>query len=267
MCRLYGVTRSGFYAWRRRAPSIRQQTDDRLTAQIKQLHIESRETYGSPRLHQALRQNGTCVGVKRVARLMRQNCLFARSARIYRRRPGTKEFFYRLGNQTLEVKASECNQVWVGDVTYLKVHEGWRYCAVVMDRYSRRIVGWALSKRRDVALTLKAFNRAVRARRPEPGLIFHTDRGIEYSSFAFRKRLTQLGVIQSMNRPQSMNDNAYMESFFHSLKSDIYHGIPLESEAQLTLRLRSYFPFYNQERLHSSLAYRTPVQYEAVAVC
>ena len=267
MCRLYGVTRSGFYAWCRRVPSIRQQIDEKLTEQIKRLHKESRETYGSPRLHQALRQNGTHVGVKRVARLMRQNSLLARSAGIYRRRPGTKEFFYRLANQTLNVKANQCNRVWVGDVTYLKVREGWRYCAVVMDRYSRRIIGWALSKRRDVALTLKAFNRAVRHRRPEPGLIFHSDRGIEYASFVFRKRLTQLGVIQSMNRPQSMNDNAFMESFFHSLKSDIYHGIALETEAQLNHRLKSYFPFYNQQRLHSSLAYRTPVQYEAFAVC
>ncbi len=267
MCRLYGVTRSGFYAWHKRTPSVRQQTDDLLTEQIKLLHKDSRETYGSPRLHQALRQNGTRVGVKRVARLMRQSSLLARSAGIYRRRPGTKEFFYRLANQTLDVKANECNRVWVGDVTYLKAREGWRYCAVVMDRYSRRIIGWALSKRRDVALTLKAFNRAVRARRPEPGLIFHTDRGIEYASFMFRKRLTQLGVIQSMNRPQSLNDNAFMESFFHSLKSDIYHGIPLETETQMSLRLKNYFPFYNQQRLHSALAYQTPVQYEAIAVC
>ena len=267
MCRLYGVTRSGFYAWLNRSPSRRDQSDGALLEQIRQLHKASRETYGSPRVHQALQQNGTCVGVKRVARLMRQNSLLARSAGIYRRRPGTKEFFYRLGNQALEADASACNRVWVGDVTYLKVREGWRYCAVVMDRYSRRIVGWALGKRRDVALTLKAFNRAVRARRPGPGLIFHTDRGIEYASFIFRRRLTQIGVIQSMNRPQSMNDNAFMESFFHSLKSDIYHGIPLESEAQLTHRLKRYFPFYNQERLHSSLAYRTPVQYEAIAVC
>jgi len=167
----------------------------------------------------------------------------------------------------LNVKANECNRVWVGDVTYLKVREGWRYCAVVMDRYSRRIIGWALSKRRDVALTIKAFNRAVRARRPEPGLIFHSDRGIEYASFVFRKRLTQLGVIQSMNRPQSMNDNAFMESFFHSLKSDIYHGIPLETESQLKQRLKNYFPFYNQQRLHSSLKYQTPIQYETFAVC
>lgn len=267
MCRLYGVTRAGFYAWRRRAPSLRQQSDDVLTAQIKQLHQASHETYGSPRLHQALRQNGTQVSVKRVARLMRQHRIVARSARIYRRCPGVKEFFYQLNNHALDAQANTCNRVWVADVTYLKVREGWRYCAVVMDRFSRRIIGWAISARRDVALTLKALNRAVRARRPQPGLIFHTDRGIEYAGFAFRKRLTALGVIQSMNRPQRMNDNAFMESFFHSMKSDMYHGIALETYAQLQKRIQDYIPFYNQERLHSSLDYQTPFQREQIAEC
>ena len=136
-----------------------------------------------------------------------------------------------------------------------------------MDRYSRRILGWATSARRDVALTLKAFNRAVRTRQPPAGLIFHTDRGIEYAAYAFRERLSELGVVQSMNRPQRMNDNAFMESFFHSMKSDIYHGIPLESEVQLQRRLQSYIPFYNQERLHSSLGYQTPIHREQLAVC
>ena len=267
MCRLYGVTRAGFYAWCRRTPSQRQQADAVLTTAIKQVHQRSRETYGSPRVHQALQHAGNKVGVKRVARLMRQHRIVARSARIYRRRPGVKEFFYRLDNHALATQATACDRLWVGDVTYLKVREGWRYCAVVMDRYSRRILGWATSARRDVALTLKAFNRAVRTRQPPAGLIFHTDRGIEYAAYAFRERLSELGVVQSMNRPQRMNDNAFMEWFFHSMKSDIYHGIPLESEAQLQRRLQSYIPFYNQERLHSSLGYQTPIHREQLDVC
>ena len=267
MCRVYGVTRAGFYAWCQRAPCDRQQTDDKLVVQIQQLHKDSKHTYGSPRVHQALRKSGKRVGVKRVARLMRQHRIVARSALIYRRRPGVKEFFYRLSNQAIGVQADACNRVWVADVTYLKVREGWRYWAVVMDRFSRRIIGSALSQRRDVALTLKALNQAVRHRKPPAGLIFHTDRGIEYAGFSFRERLTQLGVIQSMNRPQRMNDNAFMESFFHSMKSDIYHGIPIENHAQMQRRLQSYVPFYNDVRLHSSLNYQTPIQTEQLAVC
>lgn len=169
-------------------------------------------------------------------------------------------------NRQLGVIADRADRVWVGDITYLKVGGQWRYLAIVIDKYSRRVVGWSLGRHKDVALTLASLNRAVFHRRPGPGVIFHTDRGIEYAGYAFRDRLTQLGFVQSMNRPGKLTDNAHMESFFHSMKSDVVHGVVFEQEKELQKMMRSYIPFYNQKRLHSSLGYLSPVQYETIAV-
>jgi putative transposase len=140
----------------------------------------------------------------------------------------------------------------------------WRYLAVVMDRYSRRIVGWSVSIRKDVRLTLAALERAVYNRRPRPGVIFHTDRGIEYAAYAFRRRLAALGFVQSMNRPGAIADNAHMESFFHSMKTDVVHGVRVGSDETLARLLRSYIPYYNGVRLHSGLDYHAPAAYEAL---
>src|SRR4030095_4870855 len=139
------------------------------------------------------------------------------------------------------------------------------YLAVVMDRYSRRIVGWSFGPRKDVGLTLAALNSAVRSRRPRQALVFHTDRGLEYGATAFRERLAELGFRQSMNRPGKMTDNAYVESFFHSMKSDIYHGVRFFDDKQLRAALQSYISFYNQNRLHSSLQYVPPATFEQQA--
>ena len=159
-----------------------------------------------------------------------------------------------------------CNhidQVWVGDITYLKVAGAWRYLAVVMDRYSRRVIGWSLGAAKDARLTLAAFNRAVFHRRPRPGVIFHSDRGVEYAAYAFRRRLATLGFVQSMNRPREITDNAHMESFFHSMKSDVVHGVRFGQDTELVSLLRSYIPYYNAVRLHSGIGYSSPVAYEA----
>ncbi len=262
MCRLYGVTRGGYYAWRRRAKSARAVCEERLIEEIRAIFECSRGTYGSPRILRALRQRGIWVGEKRVARLMRERGIRARSVRIYRRIPGTHRFFTNIPNRQRAKEATAPDQVRVGDITYLRLGNQWRYLAVVMDRCSRKVVGWAMGRNRDVSLTLRALNRAVQRRHPTPGLIFHSDRGIEYAGLAYRRRLAELGFIQSMNRPLRMNDNAYMESFFHSLKSDEYHNRKFSSEEELRLMIKSYLPFYNQERLHSGLGYLSPVQYE-----
>ena len=153
----------------------------------------------------------------------------------------------------------------MGDITYLKVGALYRYLAVVMDRYSRRIVGWSFGPRKDVRLTLAALDSAVRSRRPRQALVFHTDRGLEYGATAFRERLAKLEFRQSMNRPGKMTDNAYVESFFHSMKTEIYHGVRFATDEQLRLALRSYVSFYNQERLHSSLHYVPPATFEQQA--
>lgn len=263
ICALYGVSRSGYYAWCQRPPSERSIEDERLLARISEVHESSRGTYGSPRVHEALRADGEEVGRRRVARLMRENAIRARCARLYRANPGHHEFFTNIGNQVRKVEVTGCNQVWVGDVTYLKVGTGWTYLAVVMDRYSRRVLGWSFGRSRDAGLTLKALASAVRARGGVVGKVFHSDRGVEYASYRYRHRLDSLGIQQSMNRPRRMNDNAHVESFFGSMKSDFFHGQTFRTEAELRGAIASYMMFYNRQRTHTALGYRTPEAFEA----
>lgn len=263
MCALYGVTRGGFYAWQCRQPSTRTSQDARLTERIRQIHQQSRGYYGSPRVAGQLRREGVPIGQRRVARLMRCARLQGRSARRYHRSMvGQRAFFASVPNQQRAQVVQAPNQLWVGDVTYLKVAGQWRYLAAVMDRHSRRILGWSLSTRRNAALTSDALRHSVRKRQAAPGLMFHSDRGIEYAAFEYRNQLARLGIIQSMNRPGKMNDNAHMESFFHSMKAEELHGRRFDNDEQLRQALRSYIAFYNQQRLHSALRYLPPVTFE-----
>jgi putative transposase len=263
MCVLYGVTRGGFYAWQSRQPSVHSGQDVRLTERIRQVHAQSRGNYGSPRVVRQLRREGEPIGRRRVARLMRGARLQGRSARRYHRSMvRQRAFFASVPNQQRAQATHAPNQVWVGDVTYLKVAGQWRYLAVVMDRHSRRVLGWSLGTRRDAALTSDALRHSVRKRQPAPGLMFHSDRGIEYAAFNYRNQLARLGIVQSMNRPGEMNDNAHMESFFHSLKAEDLHGRRFDNDEQLRQALRSYIAFYNQQRLHSALRYLPPAAFE-----
>jgi transposase InsO family protein len=262
MCRLYGVTRAGFYAWCSRERSERERQNAQLAERIRIVHRDSRGIYGSPRVYQALRKRGCRASENRVARVMRTHGIKARVATIRYTNPALQRFFASTRNEQLDVDLRAPDQVWVGDITYLKMGSIYRYLAVVMDKYSRRVLGWAYGKRKDVALTLRAMNRAVRYRKPRRGLIFHTDRGIEYAAGAFKARLADLGITQSMNRPGKVTDNAYIESFFHSMKTDIVHGLVFTEDRQIESAVRSYVPFYNGIRLHSSLNYVSPATYE-----
>ena len=266
LCERYAVTRAGYYAWRRREPSGHDRQDERLLARIRAIVEGSEGTYGSPRIHAALVQAGWPVGRKRVARLMRESGFKARSARIYRRTPGTRTFFAAIPNRVLGIRTTAPNQIWVGDVTYVKSAGQWRYLAVVMDRHSRRILGWGLAPRRDLPLTLAALNRALLRRRPVPGLIFHSDRGVEFSAYAFRARLAALGLTQSMTRPREIGDNAFIESFFHTLKADVIHGHVFDDAHPLRMAISHDTRRYNRTRMHSSLDYRSPIDYERIAV-
>jgi transposase InsO family protein len=261
MCRLYGVTRAGYYTWRMRGPSTRALENDRLLTSIRRAHEASRGTYGSPRIYRHLRNQGEIAGENRIARLMRGAGIQARVATLRYTVPNMKRFFH-IPNRQVDMRGTAPDQVWVGDITYLKVGAIYRYLAVVMDKCSRRIVGWAFGRQKNVVLTLRALNHAVGRRRPPPGLIFHTDRGIEYAASAFRERLAELGIIQSMNRPGQVTDNAHMESFFHSMKAEIIHGRVFSQDSQMLATLRSYLPFYNRSRIHSSLNYVSPATYE-----
>lgn len=263
MCRHFDVSRAGFYAWVNHAPGARQIEDERLTQRVIQIHASSLHTYGSPRVRDVLVEQGQCIGQRRVARLMRAAHIRGKSAGQHgRSKAGHRRFFRSIPNRERHLELVRADQVWVGDVTYLQVRGQWRYLAVVMDKFSRRVLGWSLDTTRDITLTRAALFHALRKRNPGPGLVFHSDRGIEYAAHAYRAIMRRQGFVQSMNRPGQMNDNAHMESFFHSLKSEYIHGKRFDTDAQLRQTLRTYFSFYNHTRIHTSLSRMPPASFE-----
>jgi putative transposase len=268
LCWRYKVSRSGFYAWLARAGGKRRGNDEELGARIERIYRDSGGRYGSPRVHRVLKREGLRCSNKRVARLMRERGLRARVSRLYRKGPGmVRRFFAKTGNLRLdEPLPTRADQIWVGDLTYLRLGKRWRYLATVMDLFSRRIVGWTLSRNRTMEVTLRALRRAIAARNPRPGLLFHSDRGIEYSGYDYQDFLKLKGIVPSMNRPRHCQDNAHMESFFHSLKAELTHQRSYASDAELNASVAAYIDrFYNQKRIHSSLGYHSPVEFECLA--
>lgn len=263
MCRLYGVSPAGFYAWKARSLSQRLQEDDRLAEQIRQVHARSRETYGSPRVHESLRRQGEAVGKRRVERIVRERGIRGCSADLYRKLPGMGKFYGMTGCHAQEADVTATDQVSVSDVTYLKVEGEWRYLATVMDRHSRRLLGWALSAFKGVEVVRRALRSALHTRRPRPGTSFHSDRGSEFLAYALREQLYQADMVHSVNRPRRMTDNAHMESWNKTMKSDMYHRHPFRSDQQLRSAIQSYITFYNRYRLHSALGYRSPIEFES----
>lgn len=257
------MSRFGYASWKRRGKSKHAIRDIELSADIEKLFCDIDGIYGSPKIHALLKQNDIKTGKNRVARLMQESGLKARCARIYKHTAHNR-FYASIGNKISHLDTTKPNQVWVGDVTYLRVNDQWRYLAVIMDKFSRRIVGWSLSIRRDVELSLTAFKRAASKRLLQSGLYFHSDRGSEYVAEKYRKWLKKHGVIQSLNRKRKMNDNAEMESFFHQFKAERIHLNEFTTEGELRAVIIEYIRFYNSKRIHSALGYLTPDDYEVI---
>jgi len=264
MCKVLEVSTSGYYAWRGRPPSKREMANRALTAKIKEEFEKSGETYGSPRIYQVMRKLGLMCSPNRVARLMRAADLKAKQTRRYRSTTKRNKADRVAPNRLKrDFRATAPNRKWVTDITYIATQEGWLYLAVIMDLFSRRIVGWAMSPRMTSDLTLRALDMAIRRCRPESGLIHHSDQGSQYTDSEYQAVLAAHGIVASMNGVGTWYDNAPMESFFGTLKSELVHHRAYRSRAEASPDLFYYIEaWYNRCRLHSALGYESPEAYE-----
>lgn len=264
LCRMLGVSRSGYYAWRSRPPSKRNCQDATLTTKIYEIHSRSRETYGSPRVHAELKALGTRCGRKRVERLMRQAGL---RGCMRGRRKGTTRRAKRVAPAEDLVQrkfaATQMDKVWVADITYVATAEGFLYLAFILDVYSRRIVGWSMESHLKTELVVDALQMAVWRRQPAPGLVHHSDQGVQYTSLSFGERLKEVGIAPSMGRTGSALDNAMAESFVSTLKVELASRLKFPTRQAAKTALFDYLEtFYNTRRLHSALGYRSPADFE-----
>lgn len=265
MCEVLGLSSSGYYAWRSRPESARAAANRALLDDIRRIHADSCGTYGSPRVHAVLRGHGRRIGRSRVERLMRTAGIRGLAALPRRARTTDSRHGYPIAPNRLDrnFRALAPNQVWLADLTYIRTGEGWLYLAAVLDMHSRKIVGWSMRETLHVEIALEALTMAIERQRPAPGLIHHSDRGIQYAAEAYRQTLAQSGITPSMSRKGNCWDNAPMESFFHTLKTERVHHRVYATRAEARRDLFAYIEgFYNPRRLHSALGYISPADAE-----
>jgi putative transposase len=264
ICRVLGVSRTGYLQWLGRGPSTRQRRNDELGAELRMIHAETGRSYGRPRLWNALVERGQRVGQERVRRLMALHGLRSVYKRPYRTTTQSahdKPVAPNLVDRQFSVQRS--NRIWIADISYIATAEGWLYLAAVLDLGSRRVVGWSMAARMPAKLVCDALAMAYFRRRPRRGLIAHSDRGVQYASAAYRRDLAKYGMQQSMSRKGNVWDNAPMESFFKTLKVERVYGQRYKTRDQARSDLVNWIEgFYNRRRLHSALGYRSPMQYE-----
>jgi transposase InsO family protein len=262
MCRALGVSRNGYHAWRKRTPGPRARANQVLLAEIKKIHQLSRQTYGSPRITKALRRKGFRCSRPRVARIMRKNNIYAKTKRKFKVTTNSKHKYSISPNLITHTDGLDgTNKVWASDITYIRTKAGWLYLTVILDLFNRQIVGWSMSKRLTAATTtIPALLQAYRRHRPYQGLIFHSDRGVQYACDAFRKLLSKYKFLQSMSG--SCYDNSVVESFFHTLKTEHVYFETYETREQARLSIFEYIEvFYNRQRMHTTLGDQTPVEF------
>ena len=271
LCEAFHVSASGYYQWSQRQtqPGPRHQQNNELSERISRIHQESRQTYGAPRIAIVLRRQGHRHGRYRIARLMRQQGLCGRQKRRFRILTTQSRHDEPIAPNHLAQRPvpTAPNQVWVADITYVRVGQGWLYLAALLDLYSRRIVGWAMGPLLDTALVLRAWQMALTHRQPPKGLLFHSDRGVQYASLVYRQALQVAQAVASMSRKANCYDNACMESFWSTLKLELIYRQDFATPAEARLAIFDFIEsFYNRQRLHSSLNYQSPVDFEGPTI-
>ncbi len=264
MCRVLDISRSRYYAWRRRSKGVRQQEDERLLEKIKEAYAMSRRTYGSPRIAKELRENGVLCGKNRIARLMRLHGIYAKTKRRFKVTTHSNHHLPVAENLLRgQFQTDSPNKVWLSDITYIRTREGWLYLSAILDLYNRQVIGWSMDERLTQDLVIQALQQALGRRKPDSGVVFHSDRGSQYAGQAFKSVLEQHHFSQSMSAAGNCYDNAVMESFFHTLKTEVVYFERYRTRAEARQSIFEYIEvFYNRIRRHSALGYLSPLEFE-----
>jgi len=267
MCQVLDVSRSGYYSWAKHTTRDRQKEDKRLLLYIQQAYVRGRGTYGSPRITAELRGNGVYCGKNRIARLMKENGIRAKTKRRFKATTKSRHDFLVVDNLLKRRFSTEsANKVWFSDITFIWTKEGWMYLAAILDAFNRQIVGWSMGDRLNHSILADALHKALKRQKPGAGLIFHSDRGTQYTSYAFQDLLHQYGFVPSMSSTGNCYDNAIMESFFHTLKTELIYFEKYRTRREAQGSVFEYIEvFYNRIRRHSALNYCSPVEFEKKA--